>query len=119
MGQDKSEPKASPDGVRFEEIGIEPDDATMRTWESTRIDGDLVFSGDCPRCGHHWDKQVAEKVMVMQFAAEIGRPKNEGVYVIQCNCLNPHPSRPDSVSRGCGAYWGIRVRRTNGEAQGS
>jgi hypothetical protein len=112
-------PKPAPAPEKpYEQASVTPTEPAMKEWKSVLVNGDWIFSGDCPRCGHRWEKAITEEVMVMAFEADLPEPDdalsesdNEGVHVVVCNCTHAHPERPDEVSVGCGAYWGIRVRR--------
>lgn len=120
MGADDPKQNIPPSTDKpFEQVRLKLDDTLVQQWKPEMVNGDWIFSGNCPRCGHLWEKAVRDEVMVIAFEAETPAPENEGTYVVQCNCPHAHPGRPDDVSSGCGAYWGIRVRRTGGSGSGS
>jgi hypothetical protein len=105
-------PVTSGSEMSYEQVSVTPPDALMEQWKRVFVNGDWIFSGDCPRCGHRWEKAITEEVMVMAFEADVPAAKDKGVHVVICNCTHAHPGRPDDAPSGCGAYWGILVRRS-------
>ncbi|HSS41096.1 MAG TPA: hypothetical protein VLK37_00935 [Solirubrobacterales bacterium] len=94
----------------YESVSLTPDLNTVKGFEVNGVKDGVRYSGDCPRCGHPWEKVVPDEVVVMALEAERPESEDEGIHVVQCNCTHPHPDRPDGITVGCGAYWGLRVR---------
>jgi hypothetical protein len=65
-----------------------------RKWDESGVQVGWVAAGDCPACGH---------VMAL-YRRSVRRRRPRGAVSIRatCNCLEPHPGRPEGVRQGCG-----------------
>lgn len=71
-----------------------------------RIGGDVVLSGNCPRCGGPMSAILP--AAIVRRPSSPSRPIGEGYEVIGCTCGDLHPERPEDRV-GCGAYWTVVV----------
>jgi hypothetical protein len=81
-------------------------------------EGELVLTGDCPRCGHAMDVVIPRgkgfAVVVEPAVAGTRRrwptaPSVPYQVTASCNCHMDHADRPDDVSVGCGAFGNLLV----------
>src|SRR4051812_14225560 len=81
----------------------------MKDWPAEERELGWMFVGPCPRCGHEMSKFFRDDVDVLTVEADLDKD------IARCNCNAPHEDRP-AEKTGCGAYWGMHVKR--GLAQG-
>ncbi|MFB6888049.1 hypothetical protein ACFCX4_01870 [Kitasatospora sp. NPDC056327] len=73
-----------------------------------------VVHGACPRCSGdiQWDEQLSASGESGVLGAEGGGGPDPYARVnVVCDCVLPHPRRPEGVTRGCGIGFTLEIFR--------
>jgi len=84
---------------------------SLATWQGqVQTPGMLTCSGACPRCKATFSHEIPASSNLVTSAAD-GKASFEAATLFQCGCTDPHPNRPPTTVRGCGAYWVARPKK--------
>jgi hypothetical protein len=117
MTPDATESPKPPKPLPYERTQREDGAEAMKSWTKTRLEKSWRYAGSCPRCNHRTEKDIPDKAIVLKLAASPA-PAESDRYVVECNCGEPHTDRPDD-GKGCGAFWGVEIRRGSAERDGA